>query len=141
MNVKKTFSIFKITTILFILMNFGIARSSFSANTRSGIETQNNKKTELVDTRTQYPKQPERLSGLSVAGFVCSMLGIALIASLSFFLLGTLLSLAGIVFSAVGLKQTKNGQQGKGFAVAGLILGILGAIISAGIISYFILFW
>ena len=122
-------------------MNFGIARSSFSANTRSGIETQNNKKTELVDTRTQDPKSSERLSGLSVAGFVCSILGIALIASLSFFLLGALLSLAGIVFSAVGLRQTIRGQQGKGFAVAGLILGIIGAIIAAGIISYFILFW
>lgn len=141
MNVKKTFSIFKITTILFILMNFGIARNSFSTNIRNGIETQNNKKTELVITKIQDLKQSEKLSGLSVAGFICSILGIALIASLSFFLLGSLLSLLGVIFSGIGLRQTIKGQQGKGFAIAGLILGIIGTILAAGIISYFILFW
>ena len=122
-------------------MNFGIARNSFSTNIRNGIETQNNKKTELVITKIQDLKQSEKLSGLSVAGFICSILGIALIASLSFFLLGSLLSLLGVIFSGIGLRQTIKGQQGKGFAIAGLILGIIGTILAAGIISYFILFW
>ena len=55
------------------------------------------------------------------------------ICSLTFGLLccGTLMAIAGIVFSAVGLSQiSKNpGQGGKGMAIAGLITSILGLII------------
>lgn len=141
MNLKKTFSIFKLSTILFILMNFGMARSSFSVNVKSGIETNDTTRTELTIAKPQETNASEKISGMAVAGFVCSILGLAAIASLTFFLLGALLSLAGIIFSSIGLSQTRKGQLGKGFAIAGLILGIFGALVATGIIYYFAVFW
>lgn len=141
MNLKNIFSKLTLSTILFIMMNFGMARSSFSTNVKSGIEPKDTTRTELTIIKPQNNKTYSGLSGMSIAGFVCSVIGLALIASLSFFLLGMLFSFAGIIFSSVGLSQTSKGQQGKGFAIAGLILGILGIAMSTGIIYYFLSFW
>ena len=139
MNLRKYF---KLSTILFILMNFGMARSSFSANVKSE-ELKDSAHTELtiIKPRPQETNTYGKLSGAAVAGFVCSIVGLALIASLSFFLLGILSSIAGVILSSIGLSQTSKGQQGKGFAIAGLILGIIGVAISTGIIYYFLSFW
>ena len=124
-------------------MNFGMARSSFSANVKSGIESHDSNRTELtiIKPRPQETNTYGKLSGAAVAGFVCSIVGLALIASLSFFSLGILSSIAGVILSSIGLSQTSKGQQGKGFAIAGLILGIIGVAISTGIIYYFLSFW
>ena len=66
------------------------------------------------------PVQPQKTNGMAIAGFVLSLLCCT--------------SLLGIIFSAVGLNQINKdpSQGGKGLALAGLILGILGFI--AGII-------
>ena len=66
------------------------------------------------------PVQPQKTNGMDLAGFVLSLLCCT--------------SLLGIIFSAVGLNQINKdpSQGGKGLALAGLILGILGFI--AGII-------
>lgn len=40
-----------------------------------------------------------------------------------------LFGIAAIVLSIIGLKKTSNGQRGKGFAIAGLILGIIEVLI------------
>jgi hypothetical protein len=141
MNLKNIFSKLTLSTILFIMMNFGMARSSFSANVKSGIGHKDTTRTELTVVKPQETNTYGKLSGSAVAGFVCSIIGLALIASLSFFFLGILSSIAGVILSAIGLSQTSKGQQGKGFAIAGLILGILGVAIATGIISYFILYW
>lgn len=143
MNLKNIFSKLTLSTILFIMMNFGMARSSFSTNVKSGIESHDSNRTELtiIKPRPQETNTSEKLSGAAVAGFVCSIVGLALIASLSFFLLGILSAIAGTILSAIGLSQTNKGRQGKGFAIAGLILGIIGVAISTGIIYYFTLFW
>lgn len=137
MNLRKYF---KLSAILFIMMNFGMARSSFSANVKSE-ELRDTTRTELKVAKPQETNTYGKLSGSAVAGFVCSIIGLALIASLSFFFLGILSSVTGIILSAIGLSQTNKGQQGKGFAIAGLILGIIGVAIATGIIYYFTLFW
>ena len=66
------------------------------------------------------PVQPQKTNGMAIAGFVLSLLCCT--------------SLLGIIFSAVGLNQINKdpSQGGKGLALAGLILGILGFI--AGLI-------
>ena len=54
---------------------------------------------------------PQRMNGFAIAGFV-----------LSFFV-----SILGIIFSAIGLKQIEDrNEDGKGLAIAGLVLGIVG---------------
>lgn len=64
----------------------------------------------------QQPYQPQKTNGLAVAGFVCSLI--------------PCVSLIGLILSAVGLNQISKdpSQGGKGLAIAGLVLGILGTI-------------
>lgn len=59
-------------------------------------------------------------NGLSIAGFIVSL------GSMFIGFYG-IVGLAGIVLSAVGLNQAKNEGGKKGLAVAGIILGIIGA--------------
>jgi peptidyl-prolyl cis-trans isomerase B (cyclophilin B) len=70
------------------------------------------------------PVQPPKTNGMAIAGFVVALL---------------CCSPLGIVFSAIGLNQIgKNPSQGgKGLAMAGLIIGIIGVI---GWILYLV-FW
>jgi CDP-diglyceride synthetase len=57
---------------------------------------------------------PKPSSGKAVAGFVVSLLGV---------------SLVGLILSILGLKDTKDGEkQGRGLAIAGVIIGAIGAI-------------
>jgi len=66
-----------------------------------------------------YVQQPSRkTSGMSVASLVLGILW-----------LGGFGALLATIFGAVGLKQTKDGQRGgRGLAIAGLILGIVGIL-------------
>jgi len=60
----------------------------------------------------------QKFSGLSIAGFV-----------LSLFWLFLLPSVLAVIFCGVGLHQiNKNKKRGKGFAIAGLIIGIFGLL-------------
>lgn len=64
-------------------------------------------------------KEEEKLSGLSIAGFV-----------LSFFWIFLIPSILAIIFCGVGLHQiNKNKKTGKGFAIAGLGIGIIGLLL------------
>ena len=55
----------------------------------------------------------------SIIGFVCSILVFVFLP----------ISIVGLIFSWVGLKETSKGKmKGRGFAIAGLILGIWGTI-------------
>ncbi len=69
--------------------------------------------------------------GMSIAALVCGILGIvgAWIPVVCYFTL--VLAILGIVFGAKGMKQAKITGQGKGLAVAGLVLGIIGCSFSA----------
>ena len=67
-----------------------------------------------------------KMSGMAIAGFICGIVGLLLVLITGWpFLLGTL----GTIFSAIGLGQTSKGKKGKGFAIAGLITGILAIVI------------
>jgi hypothetical protein len=57
----------------------------------------------------------------SILGFAFGVVGLLV--------LPILFGIAAIVLSIIGLKKTSNGQKGKGFAIAGLILGILEVLI------------
>jgi hypothetical protein len=89
----------------------------------------------LKDTGiTQSAKIKEPHSKKAIAGFICGLSG---------FLLFTLiwvpifLRILGIIFSISGLHQTNKSEKitkrGKGFAIVGLILGILALI---GVLTY-----
>jgi hypothetical protein len=66
--------------------------------------------------------------GLSIAALVCGILGIvgSFIPFVGYFTL--VLAILGIIFGVIGMKKCNaNGGEGKGLAVAGLVLGIIGA--------------
>jgi hypothetical protein len=77
----------------------------------------------IVDEKSDDKK----ISSLAIAGFVCSLLGFFLVLIVRFpFLLGTL----GVIISALALGEIKNkNKSGKGFAIAGLVLGIVDIIL------------
>ncbi|MBR4702112.1 MAG: DUF4190 domain-containing protein [Oscillospiraceae bacterium] len=89
--------------------------------------------------------------GISIAALVCGIVGIislfttlpaiagaasnndadAAVNSLWVFpLIGVILSILGIVFGAIGMKQAARNGQSKGLAVAGLVCGIVGTVFS-----------
>lgn len=73
-------------------------------------------KTEITNTNQS------RINPLALAGFIVSMIS----ACTAIF---GIIGIVGIVLSAVGLSQiNKNNERGKGFALAGLIVGILGVV-------------
>ena len=87
---------------------------------------------EKITTEAAKTNQ-SRLNPLALAGFIVSM------ASASIGLLG-IVGIVGIVLSAIGLSQiNKNNDRGRGFALAGLIVGIISLIIGFGRIIVFIL--
>ncbi len=63
-------------------------------------------------------------NGLATASLVLGILGIAL-----FWFLGFIMSILAIVFGGVGLDRARAGGPGKGSAMAGLILGIIGLLL------------
>ncbi len=74
----------------------------------------------------QPPVQPQS-NAKSIVALVCGILGIigSFIPVICYFTL--VLAILGIVFGALGMKQAKFTNTGKGLAVAGLVLGIVGA--------------
>lgn len=67
-------------------------------------------------------------NGLAIAGFVVSICSL-------FINFGGIVWLIGTILSAVGLSKVKSTGKGKGFAIAGLIMGIISIIY--GIYSIF----
>ncbi|MBR0491345.1 MAG: DUF4190 domain-containing protein [Clostridia bacterium] len=65
----------------------------------------------------------KKTNGLAVTSFVCSMVGIVVF--------GLVMGILAICFGAVGLSRTKYfpEESGKGFAVAGIVVGIIEVII------------
>jgi len=83
------------------------------------LNKQNHKKLQKA-----IPVDPDKsnLSTMALVGFIVSTLGLLLLLITGFpFFLGTI----GTVFSAIGLSETSKGKTGKGFAIAGLVIGIL----------------
>lgn len=65
----------------------------------------------------------KKTNGLAVTSFVCSMVGIVVF--------GLIMGILAICFGAVGLSRSKYfpEESGKGFAVTGIVVGILEVIV------------
>ena len=65
----------------------------------------------------------KKTNGLAVTSFVCSMVGIVVF--------GLVMGILAICFGAVGLSRTKYfpEESGKGFAITGIVVGIIEVII------------
>jgi uncharacterized membrane protein len=77
---------------------------------------------------------PAKYSGQAIAGLVLSL--VAVIPCFWFWIL-QIPGYLGVIFSAIGLKQTKGGQRnGRGLAIAGLVVGIIAVALAALITIY-----
>jgi Domain of unknown function (DUF4190) len=71
-------------------------------------------------------------SGMAIASLVCSLVGV-----IPCFWGFQIMGLLGTIFGFVGLKQTKNGaRDGRGLAIAGVVVGIILLVICAAIWIY-----
>lgn len=75
-----------------------------------------------------YQLQPQKTSGLAIASLVLSILGFLG----SWFVLGGLFALIGLVLGIIALVQTRKGAGGKGMAIASVILSSLSMLIAIG---------
>ena len=92
---------------------------------------------ELVDDAVVCPKcgvaveeiavAPTKHNVIGIVSFVCALVGIAVSWFLSW--LGGLLNFAAFVLGIVGIVMAKKKNEKKGFAVAGLVLSLLGVIL------------
>jgi hypothetical protein len=73
-----------------------------------------------------YPYSPRRKThGLAIASFVLSLLWI--------FGLGSLLAVIFGIIALVAIGKAKGAMRGRGFAIAGLIIGVLGLLLTIGL--------
>lgn len=71
--------------------------------------------------------------GMSIAALVCGIIGVVacfIPAHLAVVIAAFVLSILGIIFGAKGMKRANSSGEGKGLAVAGLVLGIVGTVCS-----------
>jgi hypothetical protein len=69
-----------------------------------------------------HQESKKGISGLTIAGFTSAVVGL--------FFLPALFSTAGLVLSAISMVQAKkNKQEGRGLAIAGFVLGIVGVAV------------
>jgi hypothetical protein len=73
-----------------------------------------------------------RSNGLGTAGFVTGLLGLILC---WFPFLGVILSALGVILGGIGMSNGKKYGSPTGLAVAGLVLGIIGGVLSIIILS------
>jgi hypothetical protein len=78
---------------------------------------------------------PAPLSGLAIASLALGVLAVALFWLPLF---GQLISILAIVFGGLGIYYTNLGvRRGRGLAIAGLILGIVGLVLFGGFAAMF----
>lgn len=71
----------------------------------------------------------KRNNALAITGFVLSLVAL-LINPLA------IISILGLIFSAIGLKKVQEVNSGKGLAIAGIVISILGTIYTIWITIY-----
>lgn len=71
----------------------------------------------------------KRNNALAITGFVLSLVAL-IINPLA------IISILGLIFSAIGLKKVQEVNSGKGLAIAGIIISILGTIYTIWITIY-----
>ena len=87
------------------------------------------------------PVRVIRMNVLALIGFALSVLGLLFGASTWIGLIFIILiSVAGLVCSSLGLVQCKRGANGKGFAIAGIVLGAVGIVVNVALMIVLILY-
>ena len=87
---------------------------------------------------TPYGQRPPKKNGIGVAALVLGVLSILG----GFFVAGAVLGIVAIILGVVGMQRANRGEaDNKGMAVAGLITGIIGVIISALFLVLYIAVW
>ena len=75
------------------------------------------------------PPVQQRRNGLGLTAMICGIVSLPM--SIFFFPIGLVLGVLGIVFGVIGIRRARRGEAtNRGQAVAGLVCGILGTIIS-----------
>ncbi len=80
---------------------------------------------EFQPEEKKIPLEPQPTNGMGVAGFVTSIAGIATCGLLAIF---------GVILSGIGLRK-----EPKGFAIAGLVIGLIGLLELVAAVGVFIL--
>lgn len=73
------------------------------------------------------PQKSTGTNGLAIASFILSLVGLGVI---------------GLVLGIIALNQIKKtGEQGKGFAITGIVLGVLSVLAGIIVIIMWFVFW
>ncbi len=77
------------------------------------------------------PEDRPRTDGLSIAAMVCGIVGVVLPGS------GIILSILAIIFGGIGMGRTSRNPElrGKGMAITGLVLGIVGLLVTVLVLA------
>lgn len=75
------------------------------------------------------PRQKNKINVFAVVGFILSMASV-----LVWEYLGVAMGIAGLVLGIVGLKKSKETGKGKGFAIAAIVVGVLGIVLNVTLI-------
>ena len=88
----------------------------------------------------QPPPGPQEDPGKAwgIVGLVVGILGVILSCSIAFFFFGLPLSAAALICGFVGKNKTPAGMKG-GLAIASIVLGIVGLVISLAVTALFFL--
>lgn len=79
------------------------------------------------------PMQPVKTNGKSIAALVLGIISVGTP------YIGLLIGIVAIIFASLSLKELKyKNEQGRGLAIAGLVCGIVGTVLYAIIIAFFI---
>ena len=96
---------------------------------QSTIDTQASQPTQEIQQPTQPVQPATSFSGKAIAGFILSIAG--------FFIAGIICGVLGIIFSSLAFNDIKyKNQNGKGLAIAGLIIAIIVTVLSIFNIFY-----
>ncbi|MFD0694002.1 DUF4190 domain-containing protein [Paenibacillus sp. GCM10027628] len=90
----------------------------------------------LNGTQPPFQQQPQssQTNGKSIAAMVLGILSIVIP------YVGIILGIIAIVLSRIASKEIQlRGEQGKGFAITGLVCGIIGTALYAIIIAFFVI--
>ena len=93
-----------------------------------------------VEHEQTAPERTARVNVLAIVGFALSIAGYLLGGSSWILCIFTVLvSVAGLVCSSLGLVRCKrNGAKGKGFAIAGIVVGAVGIVVNLTMMIIFI---
>jgi hypothetical protein len=83
------------------------------------------------------PDDKPRTDGMSIAAMVCGIVGVLLPGS------GIILSILAIIFGGVGMGRTSRNPElkGKGMAITGLVLGIVGLLVTVLVLAVLSSYW